>query len=163
MIRFKPRASTRALYVHDSHTVPDMGEPERWKALIRQKGREMGLLDIGYHWLITPDAELVPCRPEATIGSHTPGQNLDTLSVCFIGGREEVGSNVGVDTFTSDMRRTLFRLWAELVPRYPGIVMKGHSEVQRYRNGNLPPCPPLDMDDLRREADLWLAGFDTLP
>lgn len=118
----------------------------------------MGLLDIGYHYIIERDGEVVEGRGRDVIGSHTPGHNMDSIGVCLVGGREEEGGD-GVDNFTRDQRLSLLRLLHELRQVYPGIKLKGHSEVQKYRNRSLPPCPPIDMDELRMDLDYYGQGY----
>jgi hypothetical protein len=45
----------------------------------------------------------------------------------------------------------LFNLLLGIKRRYPGIALVGHSEVQKFRNKALPPCPMLDMRELRQD------------
>lgn len=161
LIKYKPRASTKRIIIHDSHTEPLIEHVEdisRWHLDAREGALRMGLLSIGYHFIIERDGEVVKGRPEELIGSHTPGHNMDSIGVCLVGGREH-GVEGGVDNFTSSQRKELLKLIRWLNDKYGPLKLKGHSEVQRYRNRNLPPCPSLDMDLLRDDVELYEKGI----
>lgn len=159
MIRYKDRKTTKLIILHDSHTQPGttMDVP-RWAALALEGGLQMGLLAIGYHYIIERDGEVVLCRGRETIGNHTPGLNLESIAICLVGGREEPGGD-GVDNFTPAQRLSLLRLLHELRTIYPGVKVRGHTEVQRYRRADHPACPPIDMDLLREDLDLFSMGI----
>jgi N-acetylmuramoyl-L-alanine amidase len=160
-VRYKDRTETNLIILHDSHTRPDVGsagEVLRWSPHAHDGGLKMGLLSIGYHDIIERDGTLVECRPHRKIGTHTPGFNMDSIGICLVGGRVVEGGD-GVDNFTQEQRRTLLRRIHEYRTLYPTIkAVKGHSEVQRYRR-NLPPCPPIDMDLLREDIELFAKGI----
>lgn len=161
-VRYKDRTETNLIILHDSHTRPEVtsaGEVLRWSPAAHVGGLEMGLLSIGYHDIIERDGTLVECRPHWKIGTHTPGFNMDSIGICLVGGREEIGGD-GVDNFTPEQRYTLLRRIHEYRQLYPTIkAVKGHSEVQRYRRRDLPPCPPIDMDLLREDIELYAKGY----
>ncbi len=161
LIKYKPRAETKRIIIHDSHTEPQIEHVEdisRWHIDAREGALRMGLLSIGYHYIIERGGETVAGRPEELIGSHTPGHNMDSIGVCLVGGREH-GVDGGVDNFTRGQRKALLRLIQQLYTKYGPLKIKGHSEVQRYRNRNLPPCPALDMDLLREDVALYEQGI----
>lgn len=160
-ITYKPRTETTVIILHDSHTPPDICTTEdvpRWSVLAHSGGLKMGILSIGYHFIIERDGEVVPCRGIDLIGSHTPGHNMDSIGVCLVGGREEIDGD-GVDNFTEAQRTSLLELLHDLRLKYPGVKLKGHTEVQRYRKRDTPPCPALDMDILREDLDLFAQGI----
>ncbi|UIY29158.1 N-acetylmuramoyl-L-alanine amidase [Neorhizobium galegae] len=161
VLKYKRRETTTRVILHDSHTRPDVCHTEdvpRWAVLAHEGGLRMGILSIGYHYIVERDGTVVPCRERELIGSHTPGHNMDSIGVCLVGGREEEGGD-GVDNFTQEQRNALLSLLHELRQAYPGIKLKGHSEVQRFRHRDHPPCPPLDMDLLREDLDLYAQGL----
>lgn len=161
LVKFKDRKATTLIIIHDSHTTPDVckvHDVPRWAELARIQGLEMGLLEIGYHDIIERDGELVECRRAEAIGTHTPGLNMESYAICLVGGREVPGGD-GVDNFTKAQKRTLLRRLHELTLRYPGAAIKGHTEVQRFRRANHPPCPPFDMDLLREDVGLYAQGI----
>ena len=118
----------------------------------------MGILSIGYHYIIERDGTIVPCRGRELIGSHTPGHNMDSIGICLVGGREEEGGE-GVDNFTKEQRYSLLKLLHELRQAYPGVKIKGKTEVQRYRRRDAPDSPPIDMDLLREDVELYAQGI----
>ena len=161
LIKYKKRQATKLIILHDSHTRPDVCTTEdvpRWAVLAHEGGLKMGLLSIGYHYIIERDGTVVSCRERDVVGSHTPGFNMDSVGVCLVGGREEDGGD-GVDNFTKDQRLALLRLVHELRTEYPGVKLKSHSEVQRFRHRGHPDCPPIDMDLLREDCDLYAKGY----
>jgi len=160
-LKYKDRKETKFIILHDSHTRPDVeqvGDVPRWYDLANSQGLQMGLLSIGYHDIIERDGRVVECRHHAVIGSHTPGFNMESIGICLVGGREEPGGD-GIDNFTKVQRVALLRRIHELKTLYPGVKVRGHSEIQRFRNRELPPCPPIDMDLLREDIDLYEKGY----
>lgn len=146
MITYKVRTHTRLLILHDSHTKPDV---ERIVQVLRWQGRKMGLLDIGYHFVIDRDGHITETRPQALIGTHTRGHDLDSIGLCLIGGLDADGRRE--DNFTEDQRRSLFDLVRILKGQYQGVSLMGHDELIRstdvkHRQHH---CPACDMGDLR--------------
>lgn len=161
LLKYKPRTETRRIILHDSHTVPEIQEVmdvPRWACLAEDGALKMGLMSTGYHFILERDGAVVSCRDRHLIGSHTPGHNMDSIGICLVGGREEL-AGPGVDNFTEPQRRHLLGLCHELRLQFPGLILQGHTEVQRYRRRDHPPCPPLDMDLLREDLDLYSKGY----
>ncbi len=158
LLKFKARKSTKGIILHDSHTVPYISkvlEVPRWEQQARQVGREMGLLEIGYHAIIERDNTIVETRHHSLIGSHTPTQNMDSIGVCLVGGREEMMGSQGYNNFTADMMKAFFSYYYRMEEIYGELWLKGHSEVQKYRNRQLPDCPCMEMEDVRQDYALW--------
>lgn len=158
MITYKARSETNRIIVHDSHTNPDVErgcEVSRWAATAKDGGLKMGLLGVGYHFIIERDGTVVETRRRHLIGTHTPGHNLDSIGICLVGGREHFSGAVGVDNFTRRQRRALLSLLSGLRAEYGKIDVVGHTEVQKYRNKSLADCPALDMDELRQDLALF--------
>lgn len=55
--------------------------------------------DIGYHFYITTDGRLHPCRPLNRNGAHVKGHNTDNIGICLEGG---LNNDTGkpADTYT---------------------------------------------------------------
>ena len=149
-IRYKPRRITTRIILHDSHTAP--GEP--WRHEAWDGALKMGLLDTGYHFIIEQDGATHETRDRHLIGTHTPGFNMDSIGICLVGGRER-GSHLGANNFTPVQMEALFVLLSDLYVEFGSIPIRGHSEVQRYRSKSLPNCPPIDMDDLRQDYEVF--------
>lgn len=166
MLTYRLRAETTAVVLHDSHTPPSQSDVQHFLAV---GGREKGLLDIGYHFLILRDGQLIECRPVGVQGTHLRSKrNRDTIGVCLAGGREpwrnppDFGpgwlhpmSNehaemektlVPADNFTLAQWHTLGNLMHYLCKVYPNVILEGHSEIDKHHHG---ACPPVDMDSVR--------------
>lgn len=137
--------------LHASFTDPRLPNLEAHLAV---RGRQMGLLEIGYHFLILPVGKLVGLRPIDTIGAHCQGFNHTHIGVCLGGGLmegrlsfEEAITTGETDTFTPAQGETLKGLMDWIHMGYPGIPLVGHSEC---RPGHRHMCPPMDMDEVRK-------------
>jgi hypothetical protein len=80
---YRPRATTTRVIVHISQQFASV---HNVAAILRTKGRAMGLLDVGYHYVIERDGRVVCTRHWAVMGSHTPGNNHDSIGVYIVGG-----------------------------------------------------------------------------
>lgn len=154
MRSYRPRPSSEFLIVHDSHTA--MEATQRGETYLRWRGRQMGLLDIGYHYVIERDGTLIECRPPDAMGSHCPGYNHNSVGVCLVGGLENEHL---VDNFTADQRAALCVLSVNLNARYgKTLAVKGHTELGRFIGRHrYHPCPCLDMPTLRDQLKRFQA------
>ena len=68
-----------------------------------------GFRDIGYHYYITKDGVIYPCRPESEPGTHARHYNAHSIGICYEGGLDADGrpadhvsmSRSGFQTFIS--------------------------------------------------------------
>jgi N-acetylmuramoyl-L-alanine amidase len=134
---WRPRTKTTRLIVHSSHMAASV--PNHCAAM-RARGREMGLLEVGYHFVIERDGSLVETRPRGSVGAHTPGNNHNSIGVCLAGD--------AASRHTVEQRVMLHALVVDLMWQFGRLEVVGHTELQRYRNREL-RCPHLDMDELR--------------
>jgi hypothetical protein len=161
MIEYRKRKSTTRIILHDSHTVPDdrlASDVDRWDAY--REGLKMGLTGVGYHCIHNRDGSRHIGRHHSVIGSHTPTQNLDSIGICLVGGREpdEFGYPIkdhGVDNFTPEQVKDSFDFILEMFEIYGPLNIVGHYEVQRYIRKGVPTCPCIDMDDYRQRFDIY--------
>jgi N-acetylmuramoyl-L-alanine amidase len=157
LIRYRTRKETTLIILHDSHTDPAVvgsRDVPRWQALAREGGLRMGILDIGYHFIIERNGEYEETRERHLIGSHTPGFNMESIGICLVGGRQ-AGGHLAEDNFTKRQWDALFGLLTELAGEFPEARLVSHSEIQKFRNKSLPDCPPVDMDDVRQELAIF--------
>lgn len=157
MVTYRKREETNRIIIHDSHTTTEI---EDSVDVLRWQGRAMGLLDVGYHFVLPRMGGFEEVRDHEAIGSHAPGHNLDSIGICLLGGREmvlvdEKEREVGIDNFTFIQRHELIKGLAWLTVKYPEAEVKGHSEIQRYHKRGVPACPCLDMDELRNDLELF--------
>lgn len=88
--------------------------------------RERGFKEIGYHWVIGLNGEIMRGRNEREIGAHTLGRNSRSIGVCYIGGLDASGSPK--DTRTDEQKKSILKLLKELKQRYPLATIHGHRE-----------------------------------
>lgn len=135
MLDAKRRRMMRPLHeiiVHCSATRPKWMEGETLWAQ-RQEIKswhvgDRGWSDIGYHFLIGRDGDVVNGRPLSRTGAHVRGRNTGTVGVCLLGGH---GSNERDDFeehFTEAQERALVTLIRRLMANYPTIAkVSGHN------------------------------------
>lgn len=129
----------------------------------------MGLLEVGYHYLILQDGKLVGCRPHNVQGTHAKGANRDSIGVCLAGGLSEprvlmcdcVADSKPChpeclapepeDNFTEVQMGTLCGLMDYLSQFYGELPLRGHSEVSPRHHHE---CPPIDMEKVREWVSL---------
>lgn len=140
---YRKRIATTSIILHSTHTPPDKSNIE---AFLAANGRRIGLLEIGYHYLILRDGNLITCRPDDTIGSHCRWHNEASIGVALAGGVDEEGAPE--DNFTAAQWEALKLLRLYLVPRYGPLLLRGHTELPEYR-GRHRACPPVDMEKIR--------------
>lgn len=143
---FKPRALTKRIIVHESHTGPEV---RRAVDYLRAQGRRNGLLEVGYHVVIERDGTWTTTRPLDRMGSHSAGANHDSIGVCLAGNDD--WSNVEEEG--KELRGRIITLMAVhnyLIPTYGNLPVFGHDEcVRRKANPDHPTCPSINMDWLR--------------
>lgn len=142
LIGYKPRASTKRIILHESHTA--------WPAVpsaaahLRVTGRQNGLLEIGYHAVIEADGTVVRTRKWQSLGSHAPGCNHDSIGICLAGDEHNTNWVYGrVVQFAS-----LELVYGDLELHYGNLPVLGHDEVIRRRD-RTHKCPSFDMDWVR--------------
>lgn len=124
-VQFKNRKSTEAIFVHCSATRPeqDVGVRE-----IRQWHKQLGWLDVGYHFIIKRDGTVEEGRPIEAVGSHVKGWNEKSIGICLVGG---VDSKMQPDAnFTKEQMESLKHMLETLKQTlYPNIIFKAHHDV----------------------------------
>lgn len=139
LLKYRPRKTTQDIIIHDSHTSPIVVNTTDY---LRAYGRELGLLDVGYHYVIERTGYVQHGRHMDAIGSHTPGFNLRSIGICLAGGADEFGNME--DNFEASQFHALDMLVEQLLAYYGPLRVWGHTELQRYRNRDL-QCPAFDM------------------
>ncbi len=154
-IQFKKRLSTNVLMLHSSHTPPSV---PRAMGYLKWKGRGMGLLEIGYHFVIDRDGSRTETRPMALIGQASTRFNATAVHVCLMGGMAE-DYVTPEDNFTEDQRAMAFDTIRWLKGIYGGVSLMGHSEAVK---GHKLPCPEFDMNDFRSDYLTYVATGGSL-
>lgn len=151
-LTYRKRPSTKGVILHASHTAEH--ETPNLEAWLRVTGRKMGLLEIGYHYVIFQDGRQLCTRPHDVIGSHTPGFNKEWIGIVLQGGiRFRPGEDgeelrTQADTFTDPQMETLSFIFRGLRQYYGELDLKGHTELGRHKLRRQ-LCPPISMDSVR--------------
>lgn len=95
--------------------------------------------DVGYHYVIKLNGDIELGRDLDVVGSHTLGQNKDSIGICYIGGRDEDGSPKDTMTFMQDL--SVLRLVEALRTTLGRITLHGHNEFSSKT------CPSFDVQD----------------
>ncbi len=98
-----------------------------------------GFRTIGYHYYITKDGEIYPCRPEEQIGAHAKHYNAHSIGICYEGGLDEKGNPA--DTRTEAQKRSMIELLKSLAVDYPEAEIIGHRDLPWVRKS----CPCFDV------------------
>lgn len=106
-------------------------------AAIRRMHIQRGWSDIGYHFLIGLDGNVMKGRPVEQVGAHVAGRNANTIGVSYVGGIDKAGRPK--DTRTHAQKAALEELLIELVERFPGI-----SHISGHRDYANKACPSFD-------------------
>lgn len=124
------------LVIHCSATRPsvDFTKAKLWRSHVKGRGWD----DIGYHYYITRDGTLHPCRPEEKVGAHVKGFNQKSIGICYEGGVTEDGKHE--DTRTAEQLVTMHELLVELKQKYPDAEICGHRDFLGFRPTKSCPC-----------------------
>ena len=98
-----------------------------------------GFAEIGYHYYITKDGYLYPCRPESEIGAHAKHYNAHSIGICYEGGLDKDGNPA--DTRTPAQKQTMESLLQSLSLDYPDAEIIGHRDVPWVKKS----CPCFDV------------------
>lgn len=90
-----------------------------------------GFDTIGYHYYITKDGTLYPCRPERIAGAHARHYNAHSIGICYEGGLDANGHPA--DTRTLAQKVTMEELLHSLCVDYPDAEILGHRDLPNVR------------------------------
>jgi len=100
---------------------------------IRSWHKQRGWRDIGYHYVIYRNGQIMSGRPVSEVGAHCKGQNHDSIGVCLI----------GRDEFTPEQFDSLRKLYSILGNIYEGIEVYGHRDFTDKKT-----CPNFEVKDV---------------
>ena len=119
------------------YTVDDI---RRWHTTPVNKGGH-GWSDIGYHYVVYRNGDIVKGRDVDIQGAHCAdnGGNINSIGICYIGGCARDGKTPK-DTRTDAQKLALLNLLLDLKKLYPHAVILGHRDLDEH--GKL--CPSFD-------------------
>lgn len=128
--------SIHLIVIHCSATKSNRSFP---LAALKACHQARGFRTIGYHYYITKDGTIHPCRPEEQPGAHAKGYNANSIGICYEGGLDEHGTSA--DTRTQAQQRSMAELLKSLKRDYPDACIVGHHDLPGVRK----TCPCFDV------------------
>lgn len=118
---------------------------------IRRWHKQRGYSDVGYHYIVYRNGQLVQGRDINVIGAHAAGHNAHSVGVCYIGGMSADNSRPE-DTRTLRQKARLLSLLVDLRKLYPNARIIGHRDLSEDKNGDgiiessewMKACPSFD-------------------
>ena len=98
-----------------------------------------GWRDIGYHFYITLEGVVYPCRPVERMGAHALGYNAHSIGICYEGGLSPSGCIS--DTRTPAQKTAMRELLKSLCTDYPEAEILGHRDLPGVHK----ECPCFDV------------------
>ena len=95
--------------------------------------------DIGYHWVIDQEGNILKGRDEKYAGEHVKHHNQHAIGVCYIGGKTPEGRHA--DTRTIAQKEALWFLLKDLKHCYPKAKIVGHRDFPNVSK----KCPCFDV------------------
>jgi len=120
------------IIIHCTATTPNWWANKSAQAKVdevRRWHRDRGWSDIGYHYLIDRNGQVVEGRPVEKTGAHVKGHNTGTIGISLFGGHESSANDNFEDHFTEHQDQSLRRLIDDLRQRFPDITkIVGHNQ-----------------------------------
>jgi len=131
------KAAVRFIAIHCAATPPeaDIGVEE-----IRKWHKAKGWDDIGYHYVIRRNGTVEAGRSLDFQGAHVLGHNHESVGICMVGGVKNDAAQTPDSNFTAAQWASLESLVKLLVPRYPGVAVRGHRDFPDVKKA----CPSFD-------------------
>lgn len=111
------------IIIHCTATLP--GQPVDVPTLARWH-KAQGMSDVGYHFVIGVNGEIMAGRPITQEGAHCFGHNMHSIGIAYIGGLNADGKPE--DTRTSAQKLALIQLIQFFRLLIPDIAVHGHNE-----------------------------------
>ena len=126
------------IVIHCADTYPEMDigvtEIDRWH-------KQRGWKGVGYHYVIRRNGIIEVGRTETKTGAHVAGYNLNSIGICYAGGKGKNGKPE--DNRTEAQKISLINLVTDLKIRYPEAKVVGHHDLNPAKS-----CPCFDMQTL---------------
>lgn len=148
----KARHPATVLALHCSATRPNWMQgktpAERFAEIRRWHVQENGWSDIGYHYVIDRDGNVLTGRPLNVIGAGIAGFNNGVIHVCLIGGDGSSERDKFSDHFTSAQLISLTSLASDIRSRTQIKQVVGHNQYAAKA------CPGFNVPSFLKENPL---------
>lgn len=95
--------------------------------------------DIGYHYLISREGEIIKGREDAIAGAHVKGHNANSIGISLEGGYGHFRTDDFLDVYTVKQGTALVQLLDTLETTYGKLPINPHN---KYANKE---CPAFDL------------------
>lgn len=99
----------------------------------------LGWHNVGYHYIIKKNGEIVQLAHESMIANGVQGFNTASIHLSYIGGVDKNGKPM--DNRTAEQKEAMFDLIIKLSNRYPQAEIKGHRDFPLVKKA----CPSFDV------------------
>ena len=116
-------SATRRGWMQGQGIAAKVAEIRRWHV------EDNGWKDIGYHFVVDVDGEVMAGRLLGQTGAHVMGKNLRTIGICLIGGHGSAAGDAFDANFSGDQRDTVELLCLTLgaILNRP-LLLRGHND-----------------------------------
>lgn len=114
--------ATRPEFMASNTTEAKRDEIRRWHV------DDRGWSDIGYHYLIDRNGQVVAGRPVERAGAHVRGRNKQSIGIALLGGHGGSETDKFEDHFTAAQGASLRALIGELKGRFGDLDVNGHNQ-----------------------------------
>ena len=97
-------------------------------AEVRQWHLARGFADIGYHYLIDRDGQVMVGRDIGRVGAHVKGRNTGTIGVALFGGHGSSENDRFAENFNAAQDEALENLLDQLRDEFGPLRVSGHNE-----------------------------------
>jgi hypothetical protein len=118
-----PRNATKFIILHHS------GSSSLSVEELHNLHQKKGWAGIGYHYFIAKDGDVYEGRPRETVGEHTPGQNQESVGICFEG-------NFDTEELTKQQENAAIKLLTTLSIAYSDAELRQHRDFAQNKT-----CP----------------------
>jgi N-acetylmuramoyl-L-alanine amidase len=116
-------SATRPQWMANNTSDQKFAEIKRWHV------EDNGWKDIGYHYVIDRNGQVVAGRPIEQAGAHVRNHNANSIGICLVGGHGGATTDKFEDHFTEDQSKALWELLDDLTPKFPDAKIRGHNEA----------------------------------
>jgi N-acetylmuramoyl-L-alanine amidase len=121
------------VFIHCTATKPNWMErhtsDQKVAEIRRWHVEERGWSDIGYHFIIDRNGNVVEGRPIERVGAHVRGHNSNSIGICLIGGFGGSATDQFEEHFTEAQREKVLKLLNDLTQKFPDAKIRAHNEV----------------------------------
>lgn len=102
---------------------------------LREEFKRKGWKHCGYHYVVTPEGNVIKLEPEENVANGVAGYNKNSIHIAWIGGVDKEHPN-GIDNRTGLQKIALFDLLVKMKQKYKDAIIMGHRDISPDLNHN---------------------------